>query len=57
MQVRRRCVSSSILMQTPRASTTESKLVYAVGLTDNDFAKPQIGISPVWWEGMHVIDR
>lgn len=27
------------------------RVVYAVGMDDADFAKPQIGISPVWWEG------
>ncbi|TFY66636.1 hypothetical protein EVG20_g4452 [Dentipellis fragilis] len=26
-------------------------LVYAVGLTEEDMDKPQIGISPIWWEG------
>ncbi|KXN91001.1 Dihydroxy-acid dehydratase [Leucoagaricus sp. SymC.cos] len=26
-------------------------MLYAVGLTENDMNKPQIGISPIWWEG------
>ncbi|KAJ3733566.1 dihydroxy-acid/6-phosphogluconate dehydratase [Lentinula guzmanii] len=26
-------------------------MLYAVGLTEEDMNKPQIGISPVWWEG------
>ncbi|KAK1235743.1 hypothetical protein PQX77_001020 [Marasmius sp. AFHP31] len=25
--------------------------VYAIGLTEDDMNKPQIGISPIWWEG------
>ncbi|KAH6914356.1 dihydroxy-acid dehydratase [Coprinopsis sp. MPI-PUGE-AT-0042] len=35
-------------------------MLYAVGLEENDMAKPQIGISPVWWEGnpcnYHLLD-
>ncbi|KAF8301113.1 dihydroxy-acid and 6-phosphogluconate dehydratase [Clavulina sp. PMI_390] len=35
-------------------------MLYAVGLNEQDFAKPQIGISPVWWEGnpcnTHLLD-
>jgi hypothetical protein len=31
--------------------TIDFRTVYAVGLDDEDFNKPQIGISPVWWEG------
>ncbi|EKM80653.1 hypothetical protein AGABI1DRAFT_55639 [Agaricus bisporus var. burnettii JB137-S8] len=35
-------------------------MLYAVGLTENDMNKPQIGISPVWWEGnpcnAHLLD-
>jgi hypothetical protein len=34
-----------------------TNLVYAVGLNDDDFAKPQIGISPMWWEGMLATDQ
>jgi dihydroxy-acid dehydratase len=26
-------------------------MLYAVGLSEDDMNKPQIGISPVWWEG------
>ncbi|KAJ3999655.1 dihydroxy-acid dehydratase, partial [Lentinula boryana] len=26
-------------------------MLYAVGLTEEDMNKPQIGISPIWWEG------
>jgi len=26
-------------------------VVYAVGLTEEDMNKPQIGITPIWWEG------
>jgi len=26
-------------------------MLYAVGLTEDDMNKPQIGISPIWWEG------
>lgn len=26
-------------------------MLYATGLTDDDMAKPQIGISSVWYEG------
>ncbi|PSS38028.1 hypothetical protein PHLCEN_2v113 [Hermanssonia centrifuga] len=25
-------------------------MLYAVGLTEEDMNKPQIGISPIWWE-------
>ncbi|KAF7793867.1 hypothetical protein EIP86_004989 [Pleurotus ostreatoroseus] len=35
-------------------------MLYAVGLTEEDMEKPQIGISPVWWEGnpcnSHLLD-
>ncbi|KAH9485094.1 Putative dihydroxy-acid dehydratase, mitochondrial [Psilocybe cubensis] len=35
-------------------------MLYAVGLDENDMNKPQIGISPVWWEGnpcnSHLLD-
>ncbi|EGO00112.1 hypothetical protein SERLA73DRAFT_180554 [Serpula lacrymans var. lacrymans S7.3] len=35
-------------------------MLYAVGLTEDDMNKPQIGISPVWWEGnpcnSHLLD-
>lgn len=26
-------------------------MLYAVGLSEDDMKKPQIGVSPVWWEG------
>ncbi|KAI0032466.1 dihydroxy-acid/6-phosphogluconate dehydratase [Vararia minispora EC-137] len=35
-------------------------MLYAVGLTEEDMDKAQIGVSPVWWEGnpcnMHLLD-
>ncbi|RXW25070.1 hypothetical protein EST38_g812 [Candolleomyces aberdarensis] len=35
-------------------------MLYAVGLDEKDMEKPQIGISPVWWEGnpcnYHLLD-
>jgi len=35
-------------------------MLYAVGLTEEDMGKPQIGISPIWWEGnpcnSHLLD-
>ncbi|KAG1776962.1 dihydroxy-acid and 6-phosphogluconate dehydratase [Suillus placidus] len=35
-------------------------MLYAVGLTEEDMDKPQIGISPIWWEGnpcnSHLLD-
>ncbi|KAJ8509070.1 hypothetical protein ONZ45_g8741 [Pleurotus djamor] len=35
-------------------------LVHAVGLTEEDMGKPQVGISPIWWEGnpcnSHLLD-
>lgn len=35
-------------------------MLYAVGLKEEDMEKPQIGISPVWWEGnpcnSHLLD-
>ncbi|KIK93719.1 hypothetical protein PAXRUDRAFT_828679 [Paxillus rubicundulus Ve08.2h10] len=35
-------------------------MLYATGLTEEDMDKPQIGISPVWWEGnpcnSHLLD-
>ncbi|KAG9316611.1 dehydratase family-domain-containing protein [Chiua virens] len=34
-------------------------MLYATGLTEEDMNKPQIGISPIWWEGnpcnMHLV--
>lgn len=35
-------------------------MLYAVGMTEADMDKPQIGISPIWWEGnpcnSHLLD-
>ncbi|KAG2150970.1 dihydroxy-acid and 6-phosphogluconate dehydratase [Suillus clintonianus] len=35
-------------------------MLYAVGMTEEDMNKPQIGISPIWWEGnpcnSHLLD-
>ncbi|KAF7428283.1 hypothetical protein PC9H_007504 [Pleurotus ostreatus] len=35
-------------------------MLYAVGLTEEDMNKPQVGISPIWWEGnpcnSHLLD-
>lgn len=35
-------------------------MLYATGLTEEDMNKPQIGISPIWWEGnpcnYHLLD-
>lgn len=35
-------------------------MLYAVGLTEDDMNKPQVGISPIWWEGnpcnSHLLD-
>ncbi|KAJ8595669.1 dihydroxy-acid and 6-phosphogluconate dehydratase [Rhizopogon salebrosus TDB-379] len=35
-------------------------MLYATGLTEDDMNKPQIGISPIWWEGnpcnSHLLD-
>ncbi|KAG2153733.1 dihydroxy-acid and 6-phosphogluconate dehydratase [Suillus bovinus] len=37
-----------------------STTLYAVGMTEEDMDKPQIGISPIWWEGnpcnSHLLD-
>lgn len=30
-------------------------MLYATGLTDDDMAKPQIGISSVWYEGKSLL--
>ncbi|KAH7108410.1 dihydroxy-acid dehydratase [Auriculariales sp. MPI-PUGE-AT-0066] len=35
-------------------------MLYAIGLTEDDMSKPQVGISPMWWEGNpcnnHLLD-
>ncbi|CCM01917.1 uncharacterized protein FIBRA_03989 [Fibroporia radiculosa] len=41
---------SSILTQ-DKARGGAQAMLYAVGLTEEDMNKPQIGISPIWWEG------
>jgi len=52
-----RCVSSSPSRNRFKPEDGQTNLVYAVGLNDDDFAKPQIGISPMWWEGVLAIDQ
>ncbi|KAF8650408.1 hypothetical protein AX16_005215 [Volvariella volvacea WC 439] len=42
-------VSSQITQNKIRGGA--QAMLYAVGLTEQDMNKPQIGISPVWWEG------
>ncbi|KAH9839363.1 dihydroxy-acid/6-phosphogluconate dehydratase [Rhodofomes roseus] len=50
---------SSILTQ-DKARGGAQAMLYAVGLTEEDMDKPQIGISPIWWEGnpcnYHLLD-
>ncbi|KZT10667.1 dihydroxy-acid dehydratase [Laetiporus sulphureus 93-53] len=50
---------SSIITQ-DKARGGAQAMLYAVGLTEEDMNKPQIGISPVWWEGnpcnFHLLD-
>jgi len=31
-------------------------MLYAIGLTEDDMNKPQVGISPIWWEGKLALD-
>ena len=44
----------------PRAQGASQAMLYAAGLTDEDLAKPQVGIASVWYEGnpcnMHLLD-
>ncbi|KAJ1329258.1 dihydroxy-acid dehydratase [Microdochium nivale] len=44
----------------PKAQGASQAMLYATGLSDADLAKPQVGISSVWWEGnpcnMHLLD-
>ncbi|KAJ7680496.1 dihydroxy-acid/6-phosphogluconate dehydratase [Mycena polygramma] len=42
-------ISSQITQNKARGSA--QAMLYAVGLTEADMNKPQIGISPIWWEG------
>ncbi|KAI0793190.1 dihydroxy-acid dehydratase [Abortiporus biennis] len=50
---------SSLLTQN-KARGGAQAMLYAVGLTEEDMDKPQIGISPIWWEGnpcnSHLLD-
>ncbi|KAG9086255.1 hypothetical protein FRC06_003202 [Ceratobasidium sp. 370] len=41
---------SSQLTENPAQGGSQAML-YAVGLTENNITNPQVGISPVWWEG------
>ncbi|KAI1087880.1 dihydroxy-acid dehydratase [Rostrohypoxylon terebratum] len=44
----------------PKAQGASQAMLYATGLKDEDLAKPQVGISSVWYEGnpcnMHLMD-
>jgi len=50
---------SSVLTE-DKARGGAQAMLYAVGLTEEDMTKPQIGISPIWWEGnpcnVHLLD-
>jgi dihydroxy-acid dehydratase len=50
---------SSIITQHKSRGASQAML-YAVGLTQEDLNKPQVGISSIWWEGnpcnMHLLD-
>ncbi|KAJ7268819.1 dihydroxy-acid and 6-phosphogluconate dehydratase [Mycena haematopus] len=51
-------ISAQITQNKARGSA--QAMLYAVGLTETDMEKPQIGISPIWWEGnpcnSHLMD-
>ncbi|KAJ7346798.1 dihydroxy-acid/6-phosphogluconate dehydratase [Mycena albidolilacea] len=51
-------ISAQITQNKARGSA--QAMLYAVGLTETDMDKPQIGISPIWWEGnpcnSHLMD-
>ncbi|RDW75499.1 dihydroxy-acid dehydratase [Coleophoma cylindrospora] len=51
-------VSSKITQ--PKSQGASQAMLYATGLTEADMAKPQVGISSVWFEGnpcnMHLMD-
>ncbi|KAJ6594165.1 dihydroxy-acid dehydratase [Mycena capillaripes] len=51
-------ISAQITQNKERGSA--QAMLYAVGLTEADMDKPQIGISPIWWEGnpcnSHLMD-
>lgn len=44
----------------PRSQGASQAMLYGVGLTRDDMAKPEVGIASVWWEGntcnMHLND-
>src|SRR5947209_7990448 len=44
----------------PKAQGASQAMLYATGLTEQDMAKPQVGISSIWYEGnpcnMHLLD-
>ncbi len=50
--------SARITQQPAQASSRA--MLYAAGLKDEDFDKPQVGIASMWWEGnpcnMHLLD-
>ncbi|KAF8973076.1 dihydroxy-acid/6-phosphogluconate dehydratase [Flammula alnicola] len=59
--------SGSAILNKISCQVTQNKIrggaqamLYAVGLDEDDMNKPQIGISPVWWEGnpcnSHLLD-
>src|SRR6058998_3177023 len=43
----------------PKSQGASQAMLYATGLSDDDFSKPQVGISSVWYEGnpcnMHLL--
>lgn len=51
-------ISSQVTQEKIRGGA--QAMLYAVGLTEEDMNKPQIGISPIWWEGnpcnSHLMD-
>ena len=50
---------SARITQEPAHASAQAML-YATGLTEDDMAKPQVGIASMWWEGnpcnMHLLD-
>ncbi|EIW83054.1 dihydroxy-acid and 6-phosphogluconate dehydratase [Coniophora puteana RWD-64-598 SS2] len=51
-------ISSALTQDKARGGA--QAMLYATGLTEEDMDKPQIGISPIWWEGnpcnFHLLD-
>ncbi|EJU01769.1 dihydroxy-acid and 6-phosphogluconate dehydratase [Dacryopinax primogenitus] len=51
-------ISRQVTLEKQRGSA--QAMLYAVGLQEADMQKPQIGISPIWWEGnpcnSHLLD-